>query len=289
MQSVTSRACVLLTFQPITDADALKLDRFVATKVHAISGFPWSYNTDTATLPVSLHGFDFPSIHHIIASIAVDGLARNLNHHISAYHNMALITLADWTCHLNNCVNPLTRPGILKDFSQCLHSHTVLAAWIIAQKQMGAMKPPLRLPATDYSHILNGEVSISHSLKILKSYDNTCPSGSAAYSLRTAGIKLVNQIGKWFVVNHIFKFLPYPIDDRIPHHKTPTTAARINWNNITSALSQSNILFFFHSTIDLLIPRLQRQYEAEKHLHAHANMYPPPSPITTCRGLLMVP
>ena len=123
MQSVASRAHALLTFQPITDSDTLKLDRCVAAKVHATSGFPWHFNMDIATLPVSLHGFNFPSIRRINASIAIDGLARDLNHHIPAYRNMALITLADWTCHINNCSNPLVRPGILKDFSQRLHSH----------------------------------------------------------------------------------------------------------------------------------------------------------------------
>ena len=89
MQSIASQAQALLTLQPITDADALKLDRLIAAKVHATSGFPWIFNTKIATLPISLHGFDFPSIRHINASIAVDGLACDLNHHIPAYHNMA--------------------------------------------------------------------------------------------------------------------------------------------------------------------------------------------------------
>ena len=85
MQSIASRACALLTLQPITDTDALKLNRVIAAKVHALSSFPWIFNTEIATLPVSLHGFDFPSICHINASIAVDSLAHDLNHHIPAY------------------------------------------------------------------------------------------------------------------------------------------------------------------------------------------------------------
>ena len=179
---------------------------------------------------------------------------------------MALITLADWTCHINNCSNPLVRPSILKDFSRHLHSHTVPAAWVIAQKLMGSMKPPLHLLATDYSHILNGDVSIFHTLKIIKSFDNSCPSGSAAYSLQTAGFKMINQIGKWAVVNHVLKFLPFTIKNQMPHPKIPTPAARKNWNNITSALSNSNIISFFHGSIDLLTPRSQRRDEAEKYI-----------------------
>ena len=183
MQSIASRARALLTLQPITDTDALKLDRVIAAKVHAISGFPWIFNTEIATLPVSLHGFDFPSIRRINASIAVDGLARDLNHHIPAYRNMAWITLADWTCSINHCINPLEGNGIQQDFTCRLQYHMIPAAWIIAQKEMGAMKPPLRLCATDQSYILKGDVSISHCLKLIKTHDNSCPDGSATYSL----------------------------------------------------------------------------------------------------------
>lgn len=281
MQSIASRARALLTLQPITDSDALKLDRLVAAKVHATSGFPWMFNTEIATLPVSLHGFDFPSIRRINASIAVDGLARDLNHHIPAYRNMALITLADWTCSINDCINPLTGSGLLKDFTRRLHFHTIPAAWIIAQKQMGALKPPLRLLATDHNHILNGDVSISHCLKILKTLDSTCPSGIAAYSLRTVGFKQLKQLGKWSSVNHVFRFLPYKLDDQLPPSKKPTLAARLNWDKITFALSHSPITSFFHGSLDLLIPRIQRRLDAEQYITALAlmcNFLPSTSP-----------
>jgi hypothetical protein len=271
MQTVASRARALLTFQPITDADALKLDRLIAAKVHAMSGFPWTFNTEIATLPVSLHGFDFPSIRRINASIAVDGLARDLNHHIPAYRDMARITLADWTCSINDCINPLSGHGIHKDFTRRTHSHTVPAAWIIAQKKMGTMKPPLHLCATDHSHILTGDVSISHTLKLLKIHDNSSPSGSAAYSLRTAGIKLVKQLGLWSSHNHSFKFNPYNPNDQPLAAKKLTTAAKANWIKIALALSHSNINWFFYGSIDLLIPRLQRCCDAENYIKALAN------------------
>jgi len=61
-QTIASRARALLTLQPITDIDALKINKQIASKVHAISGFPWIFNSEITTLPVSLHGFDFPSI-----------------------------------------------------------------------------------------------------------------------------------------------------------------------------------------------------------------------------------
>jgi hypothetical protein len=255
MQSIASRARALLTLQPITDADALKLDRVIAAKVHALSGFPWIFNTEIATLPISLHGFDFPSIHRINASIAVDRLACDLNHHIPAYRNMAHITLADWTCSINHCVNPLTGTGIKQDFTRCLQYHTIPAAWIIAQQEMDSLKPPLCLCATDQSHILNGDVSISHCLKLIKTHDSACPDGLAAYSLRAAGIKLAKQLGKWTSVNQTVKFYPYKIDDQPPPFKKPTNAVRTNWDKITHAMSRSNICWLFHGSTDLLISR----------------------------------
>jgi Reverse transcriptase (RNA-dependent DNA polymerase) len=266
MQSIASRARALLTLQPITDTDALKLDRLVAAKVHSLTGFPWIFNSEIATLPTALHGFDFPSIRRINASIAVDGLARDLNHHIPAYRNMALITLADWTCSINDCINPLEGIGILKDFSRRLPYHTIPAAWIIAQKEMSTMKPPLRLCSTDRSYLLQGDVSISHCLKIIKTHDLSCPSGSAAYSLRSAGFLLVKQLGSWSLSNHTIKFHPHKIADRPLPQKKLTTAARNNWDKITLALSHSDLSWFFYGTTDLLIPRLQRRLNAEQYI-----------------------
>ena len=271
MQSIASRARALLTFQPITEADALKLDRLIAAKVHTISGFPWVFNSEIATLPVSLHGFDFPSIHRINASIAVDGLARDLNHHIPAYCNMARITLADWTCSINDCVNPLAGIGIHKDFSRRLQYHTIPAAWIIAQKHMGYLKSPLHLCSTDLSHILNGDVSISHFLKLLKTHGIQPSNGVAAYSLRAAGLKSVNQLGYWSSVNHSFKFIPHDIDQlELPPTTKLTNAVRRNWTEITQMLSHSDINWFFHGSFDLLIPRSQRRDDAENYITALA-------------------
>jgi Reverse transcriptase (RNA-dependent DNA polymerase) len=266
MQSIASRARALLSFQPISDNDALKLDRLVAAKAHAISGFPWIFNSEIATLPVSLHGSEFPSIRRINASIAVDGLARDLNHHITSYRNMALITLADWTCSMNNCINPLAEPGILKNFSRRMHFNTIPAAWIIAQKEMGSMKPPLCLHSTDQSHILNGDVSISHTLKILKSFDNAAPSGSSSYSLRTMGIRLVNQIGVWQPLNLSLKFNPFSINHIQSTSHVLSNAAKKNLNKITIALSHSDIYMFSSGSADLLLPRSLRQDNAERHI-----------------------
>ena len=56
------------------------------------------------------------------------------------------------------------------------------------------MTPPLHLCLTDQSHILNGDISISHCLKLIKSHNIASPNGTAAYSLHAAGFKLIKQL-----------------------------------------------------------------------------------------------
>ena len=97
-QNLISRIRALLTLQPVRQSDTEKLDHRVLERVHNLLGFPFRPNTSIATLPVSLHGFDFPSISRINQAIAISGLSRDLNHHIPAYRSMARITMADWTC-----------------------------------------------------------------------------------------------------------------------------------------------------------------------------------------------
>ncbi|KAJ7827315.1 hypothetical protein B0H13DRAFT_2241019 [Mycena leptocephala] len=80
---------------PIKQSDAEALDVRISSKIHAILGMPFSPNSKILTLPVSHHGLGFPSIARINAGIAVDGLAHDLNHHITAYRSLARITLAE--------------------------------------------------------------------------------------------------------------------------------------------------------------------------------------------------
>jgi len=138
------------------------------------------------------------------------------------------------------------------------------AAWIITQKEMGAMKPPLWLCATDQSYIIDGDMSISHCLKLIKTHDKACPDGS------TTGFKLVKQLGEWTSVNHAAKFCLYKIDDQLPPSKKPTTTARTNWDKITNTLTQSSINWFFDGSTDLLIPRSQCHDNTEKYIIALA-------------------
>ena len=123
---------------------------------------PFSPDSKILTLPVNRCGFRFPSISRINVGIALQGLHRDLNHHIPAY---CQITLADWTCLLNKCINPISCPNHCK--SQYPKLSKIPAMWIIAQKALQMCPGRFRLLSTDQSHIINGDVLIAHCLSIL--------------------------------------------------------------------------------------------------------------------------
>ena len=143
------------------------LDQQISGKVHHCVGFPYHPNRKVLTLPVSHLGLEFPSIARINAGIMVEGLAQDLNHHIPAYQLMVRLTLADWTCSINDCINPLDGHGLMKTFTR--YYCKIPAAWIIAQKTMSTMNPKLSLCLRDCSHILQGDISVSHALNICMS------------------------------------------------------------------------------------------------------------------------
>ncbi|KAF9530624.1 hypothetical protein CPB83DRAFT_763031, partial [Crepidotus variabilis] len=110
-QQIIPRCRALLYLQPLKQADAEALDKAILKKVHDKLGLPFQPNSLIALLPIAQHGLGFPSLARINASIAVSGLARDLNHHIPAYRTMAMITLQDWMCDKNNCKYPLHPPS----------------------------------------------------------------------------------------------------------------------------------------------------------------------------------
>ena len=85
------------------------------------------------------HSIDFPSVARINMGMVIEGIAHYLNHHIPGYQQVALITLADWTCGINNCVGLLDGHGLKHNFSQ--YYKRILAAWIIAQNTLTCLKP----------------------------------------------------------------------------------------------------------------------------------------------------
>lgn len=193
-------------------------------------------------------GFEFPSIARINLGIAIDGLACDLNHHIPAYKLMAHIMLADWTCTINGCMNPLDSAGLQQNF---VHYYgQIPTAWIVAQKGMGKMPSPLSLHLTDQSFISRCEMSLTHAAKICARNSRNLPHGHVWISLWVRGIQWLHQVGKWcgpdFKVQQV---LPFP-----SQRKTDQGAVNA-WTSMRQTIHDARISWFHTGDIDLLMER----------------------------------
>ncbi|KAJ7813186.1 hypothetical protein B0H13DRAFT_1477577, partial [Mycena leptocephala] len=136
----------------------------------------------------------------INAGIVVDGIARDLNHHIAAYRAMARITLAEWTCnlHSSSCIYPLDGEGLRRSYTH--YYKKIPAAWITAHGVLSGMEPPLSLRVTDHNDLLRGETSISHILALCNHHFPNRPNktdGNTLRTLRGKGIRSLSDVGDW--------------------------------------------------------------------------------------------
>ncbi|PPQ97937.1 LOW QUALITY PROTEIN: hypothetical protein CVT26_002942 [Gymnopilus dilepis] len=194
MQNVASKCRALLSIQPIKPSEAQILDHLICQGIHKMLSFPYSPNSTILTLPLEDYGIDFPSIERINVGIAGKGLMRDLNHHIPAYRAASRITLADWTCHYNNCMNAIDGK-CKKDF--CHYYGRLPSSWIIAHRIMGMMSPPINLRLTDAKYIIRGDVSIQHVANIAKEKGLDNLHGRAISALAKKGLRTLNDVGSW--------------------------------------------------------------------------------------------
>ncbi|KZV90808.1 hypothetical protein EXIGLDRAFT_676719 [Exidia glandulosa HHB12029] len=197
-QQVVSKIRALLTMQPVSSTDAAALDAKVMSRVHQMMNFRYCASSSVLALPVGLHGLGWTSIARLNASLAVDGLARDLNHHIHAYREMANITLADWTCERNDCVYPFDTVGLSKPIHMNSKS-SLPVAWIVAHETMRTFQPALHLRRTDMSYILRGDISATHALRVAKAVMPNIPTVSATATgvLRRRDIHWLADFGTW--------------------------------------------------------------------------------------------
>jgi hypothetical protein len=219
--------------------------------IHAHLGFPFCHSSIVSTLPLALSGFDFPSLTHINAGIAIDGLTCNLNHHILAYRTMALITLAGWTCQINRCVYPLDCMGLIMSFSWFVGS--IPAAWIIMQDQMS--KLDLTLHQTNQCQLPKGCCSISHAVSLIKlsvaqAEDLT---GHTICSLHSMGVHLCH-IGGWTM--NTLNLTTFAVRTCPPRNWSLTQ--KKNWNLVKNFLSLAQTGALYSGPADLLLSRSLR-------------------------------
>ena len=158
-QTLISKIRPHLALQPISHQHATTLDHLIALKVHEYLGFPFRFKTILLSTPLHLRGFGFPSLARINASLAITGLHRDLNHHLTPFLKMAHISLADWSCQHNHCLNPLIPPYTTSVTSPARQLY-IPFAWALAQKTLSRLS--LSLLPSDLHFITSGDVSLRH-------------------------------------------------------------------------------------------------------------------------------
>jgi hypothetical protein len=237
-QCITSRCRALISIQPIKDSDVVLLDQQIR--------------------------MEFLSIARINAGIAVEGLVQDLNHHIPAYQSMARLTLADWTCNINGCINPLDGRGLAKDFTQ--YYRKIPASWIFAKKSMSKLNPKLSLRLTDSSHMIQGDVSITHALNLCQVHGNEVPNGHALCSIVSKGLMKLSDVGMWHKnSNGRLNFVPY--SQPAPQERW-TVTGKDNWKNVAKVLGEMECKWLYEGEKALLLTRADRRNEAETYIRA---------------------
>ncbi|KAJ7774186.1 hypothetical protein DFH07DRAFT_800602 [Mycena maculata] len=201
---------------------------------------------------------------------------------------MARITLADWTCTINECVDPLDGDGLDSDFSH--YAAKVPYGWIVAQKAMGKMFPRMSPRMTERAEILKGDVSLSHCATL---HDHRIPNppgtrklldGNNLRSLRAKGIRTIVDVGLWKASDSAtgYTFVPR----KQTFEGKWSTPAKESWNKAVQLLSRTHLTWLFNGSDDLLLQRAARRNIAENTLRRLANTIPlAPSPTAMGRQI----
>ncbi|KAJ7894751.1 hypothetical protein B0H13DRAFT_2339128 [Mycena leptocephala] len=217
--------------------------------------FPFPFNSTLLTLPLSLRGFDFPSIPRINDAAAVAGIQRDLNHHIPVFRDMARITLTDWTCLINHCCSPFDG-SIDRTFVR--QKANLPWAWILAQQVMRSLGLSFR--HTDQSHIMRGDVAIAH---LVRNSPHLPDSPRAASNLSHAGFHFLNQLGTWETdsLQNVWRLrLTRKIEEMLPS----SSAALRDWPNVKIWLHSLSLSDTVRGDWTLAIPRGTRRAFAEQ-------------------------
>ncbi|KAL7277685.1 hypothetical protein ACG7TL_008617 [Trametes sanguinea] len=190
-QCLISRIRPYLSYQPIPCPVADELDRLLARRVHEYLGFPFQFNHHLLFAPLPDFGFDFPSIARINDSAAIQGLIRDLNHHVSTFRTMARITLADWTCMFNDCRSPLEGTAI-RSFQRL--NRRLPSSWITAAAVLRDLRIAIHL--TDQSFLFTGDVALRHFFRCLSSHP-LAPDSLAITNLERAKLTHLRQVASW--------------------------------------------------------------------------------------------
>lgn len=285
IQCLVSRIRPYLSYQPVTRPQAELLDHLLAQRVHEYFGFPFRFNSKLLSLPLSLLGFDFPCISRLNDASAIQGLLRDLNHHVPAFRTLARITLADWTCQLNNCACPLQAHSP-RSFNRSRHS--IPAAWITAHQAL--RESGLSIMLTDKSHLFTGDVALRHVARTALASPHT-PDSHMITNLERAGVLRLADVATWHSATPMHPdFMRSSPLSTVPTVLQPFAAAR-DWPQLSQWLSSLTFRSLLHGDLGrptdarqphgdelwtLALPRTLRQSLLEDLLLAAAQISPIP-------------
>ncbi|KAF9028044.1 hypothetical protein BDZ89DRAFT_1066395, partial [Hymenopellis radicata] len=242
-QRIISRVRPRLAFQPISDQDATRLDHILAKRVHEHLRGVFPFNSLLLTLPLNMWGFEWPSIARLNRTVAVSGMLRDLNHHVPSFRNMALITMADWTCLLNSCRFPL-RPR--PQSTMCLRSASLPFAWRLAQDTITMLGISVR--STDLSFFSGGDVALSHIHRMLDTDHPQSLSHRVITNLASAGITLLKHVAQNPLTPHPILQQHLPLQPSRPPFTHANASLACRWPEIAawvSSLSVSQLVCAF--------------------------------------------
>jgi len=130
---------------------------------------------------------------------------------------MAEITLADWTCCYNGCLNPLLH-------SPCPHlpryPRLLPSAWSLASSTLSLLN--LSFIPTDLSFILDGNTSLRHLHSLFHTLHPSFPSlpTKTLSNFEKHGFKCLKDFGSFFPLFHFSSlpsFIPLPL--QFPSHQ----------------------------------------------------------------------
>ncbi|KAF5382556.1 hypothetical protein D9615_002847 [Tricholomella constricta] len=276
-QCLISKIRPLIAFQPLPPDLATKLDHLIAQKVHEYLGFPFRFNSLFLFTPLSLRGFDFPSVVLLNSALATAGIQRDLNHHLLPFRQMARVTLSDWACQFNGCVSPLAVKHPLRHPSPHFISKHLPVAWVVARAALADLD--LSVLPTDLSHVLDGSIHILHLYNLCRAQSSFnlpqdfIPIRTFANFARY-GFTLLRHFGQW--TYHPSLLLPVAFQP-LPNFTHSNPCLRRDWPLFTTWLQ---LLFHFLPDLSypdplLLLPRPARQALSENLLIQHLSHAPP--------------
>ncbi|KAK4703482.1 hypothetical protein P7C70_g2734, partial [Phenoliferia sp. Uapishka_3] len=254
-QTIISKLRAKVAYQPLRQADAIKLDAAVTRRVQKYFDWVFPLASQILSVPLRDHGFGITSMAAINRTELVTGLLRDLNHHLEPYRKMAQITLADLQCTFNHCRHPLTPGGLSIGPLSKMHKYFPVA-WVEAIKELTTMK--LSIWQTDQQFIGEGNVALKHVVWMRE------PKGEFGTSLRCLEGKGVFTLRDATSANGPVNSQRYEYNEDLGTVATAKVMGRF--------LQHKDLTAFVNGPAELMVPREERRRNAETRIISTAKL-----------------